>query len=868
MVPVGPPMVRSPARGTAIYLLSSAGLVLLYVLIVTLLWVNRGFEAEGPLGFNEPQATAALDPGVSLATIEQQCVNAGDFVSLDGDTIKVVATRIASRAYYACYQLNNGSVYDAVVVDDKGLEAPDRIAKQYGAWPWIGLVKSPTELVLGAAALIALFVLYFSYYRRNRPGAPYPGRWWQTSVAALALGLVLVLPLTLPFRRGESRERRMRLLYEFGFGLVTLVLVTFFFMGFGDLISSAVIGLLIAGTLFGWVGGRLLLAPNGFGSPDRVGSPIPGQSTAPPGVRPEVRYESRPELQLGAQPLAQPGSQGSLPAAVSGPKGFSSTAKSRTQAARPAYLRPPSGLPTFADVGGMDALKAELADTFGLLLAFGDEADTYRITFNGMLLHGPPGVGKTFIAKAVAGEFGLSFAHVATGDLISKFIGESSANIRKVFAETAQHVPAVLFFDEFDSIAERRSAGIDEESKRVVNQLLQSLEEWRSVRDLVIMAATNHVENLDPAVVRPGRFDRHIRVDLPDLPARRAILAAQLAGRPISDDIDLADLAERTAGRTPANLTRMVEAAALSAFRAATESGSSTPIAHLDLRKALTGMGGTDRPMVEDWSWDRLILAEATKGELKQVQALVADPDLAKAYGVDVPSGLLLAGPPGTGKTTIARVLAAQTGFSFYSRTAADLTSKWVGESEASVARLFARARDNAPSIIFIDEIDAIGGARSDLGSSAMDRTLTQLLTEIDGLIKQPGVFVVGATNRPEMLDPALLRGGRLSRTITVPLPEIGDRRRLLDVFTARMPLHDVDLDRLAGQTAGYSGADLEALCQQAAINSMLAAKGAEAEGPSLVTAAAFALALRDRTRAAGPKPLSPDEPTGTGGYL
>lgn len=476
-----------------------------------------------------------------------------------------------------------------------------------------------------------------------------------------------------------------------------------------------------------------------------------------------------------------------------------------------------------------------------------------------MLLHGPPGVGKTFVAKATAGEFGLNFLHVSTADLISKYVGESARNLRAVFAEAARHVPCLLFFDEFDSIAERRDDGVNEESKRVVAQLLQSLEEWRPVRELVIMAATNHLDRLDPAVVRAGRLDRHIRVDLPDLVARRAILTAQLAQRPVAPDVDLDDLARRTVGRTPATIARITEAAAMAAFRTATGTGRPTPITTAHLREALAGLGGTDRPTYEDWTWDRLVLDPDTTAELRQVQALVADPDRAAAYGVQMPSGLLLAGPPGTGKTTIARVFAAQAGCSFYPAGASDLTSKWVGESEASVARLFARARDNAPSIVFLDEIDAVAAARSEGGSSVLDRTLTQLLTEIDGITEQRGVFVMAATNRPDMLDPALLRGGRLSRTITIPLPDRAGRRRLLGLFSASMPLRDVDLDAVAARTDGFSGADLEALCQQAALRAML-----RADGDPVVTPAAFAEAL-GRLRAKVPT----SEPTpDTGQYL
>jgi transitional endoplasmic reticulum ATPase len=248
------------------------------------------------------------------------------------------------------------------------------------------------------------------------------------------------------------------------------------------------------------------------------------------------------------------------------------------------------------------------------------------------------------------------------------------------------------------------------------------------------------------------------------------------------------------------------------------------------------------------------------------VQWLVKDPDLAKRYGVQPPSGLLLTGPPGTGKTTIARVFAAEAGCSFYPQTASDLTSKWVGESEASVVRLFARARDNAPSIIFIDEIDAVGAARSEMGSSYLDRTLTQLLTELDGMTEQRGVFVMAATNRPDALDPALTRGGRLSRTIEIPLPDRAQRHRLLALFTREIPLVDVDLDALADRTEGLAGADLEALCQQAALFAMVSAR--ERPGtPHGVDATAFAQALAARQPAeADDDPDAGD--SGPGGYL
>ena len=828
-----------PARKQAVFLLVAGLLVVTYAVIAPLVYANKGWTEGGPLAYGQPEATAPLDPTYPLAEIERDCRDVGHFAD-DGDRYRVdiVAATIDGKGWYACYQTKvvDGAVFYAAVVDARGHVAPDAIAKEGGAWRWIGLVKTPLEVGLGGAALVVILLLYFLYYRRARPGAPRPATWWQLPAVCGLFGVLQILPFTLPFRRSESRGRRLRLLFEFAFGWITFWAAYFALRGTGDRLSGTVGWYLAAATLFGFLGGLFLLRPPGFGAPDGQPAAVPAGARYPVGTPyPVGGYP--PGV---AQPAASP--TGGAPVVTQAPPG---------KPARPAPERfrvtAAGRLPDFSAVGGMDALKEELGDTFGRLLAFTDEADAYKIRFNGLLLHGPAGVGKTFVAKATAGEFGLNFLQVSTSDLVSKYVGESAANIEAVFAAAARNVPCLVFFDEFDAVAERRDEGIGEESKRVVNQLLQSLEKWRGVRELVIVAATNLLDRLDPAVVRPGRFDRHIRVDLPDLPARRAILAAQLAGRPVAGDVDLDALAERTEGRTPATIARVVESASLMAFRRATDAGRTQPIEQTDLRAALDGLGGRDRPTVEHWSWDKLVLAERTKAELQQVQSLVADPDIARAYGVAAPSGLLLTGPPGTGKTTIARVFAAQAGCSFYPMSAADLVSKWVGESEGNVQRLFARARDNAPSIVFLDEVDAIAGTRGDTGGGFADRMLNQLLTEIDGVTEARGVFVMGATNRPDMIDPALRRGGRLSRTIEIPLPDLEQRMQLLELFCERMPLADVDLAKVAHTAEGLSGADLEALCQQAAVHAMLDARAGA--GSPAVRPADFAAAFADRPK-------------------
>ena len=483
-------------------------------------------------------------------------------------------------------------------------------------------------------------------------------------------------------------------------------------------------------------------------------------------------------------------------------------------------VEPPEELSTFADVGGMEKLKQEVRDTVGLMLEHPDDAERYGIDWNGILLHGPPGVGKTFFARAIAGEYELSLMHVSTGDLVASLVGGSARNIEKAFETALQNLPCLLFFDEFDSVAQRRDNTPDQESRRTVNQLLTSLEAYRDERRLLVMAATNSIEHLDPAVIRPGRFDRHIRIDLPDADARRAIFVAELDDRPAADHIDLDALVTRTEGMTPAAIAKIVDSAALEVFREATQTGQQLELDTSHLLTAVERYGGEDRPTVEHWSWDSLILPDEIKAQLQQLQAVIEDPESAKRFGVDPPTGLLLAGPPGTGKTTVAKVLAAQARASFYPISGADVISKWVGDSERNIRQLFDRARANRPSIVFIDEIDAIAGRRGE-SLGVHDSHVNQLLAEIDGLGGQRGVFVVGATNRPDQLDPALLRGGRLSRTIFLGLPDETGRLAMLKLHTARMPTVGVRLDELAAATEGFSPADLKSLAQEAALAAM-----------------------------------------------
>jgi transitional endoplasmic reticulum ATPase len=800
-------------RGLLAYLIGSLGILIVYSIVAVALYLNRDFNDKGSLSFHQPALKQALPEAISIGSALDRC-----FPPLERDPhafrYKVVGGLINERPYYACYEIDeNGSVFDAWVINGRGDQVRSvSVIKKGGAWPWIGVVKSGFEFALGGLGLAACLYYAFLYYRKVRPGPPLGDRpWWIGNIPLWIFALTPLIgwvALALIPRVSRARKVRIAILLVPVYALFFFSAPFFISLDVQDPWGITVTTILLAGAVFGAIAAKEWVAPYGFGAPEdllpEVGPiSLPAAAAArPAGLSPVSETEMMPEAAMDPKKISEP-----------------------------FKLQRPESLHHFSDVGGMEKLKAELKETFGFLLAFFGEAEAYKITWNGILLHGPPGVGKTFIAKAVAGEFGLNFIHISTGDLVSAYRGESSRNVQEAFRFAARNVPCVLFFDEFDSIAQSREDWPDQEARRTVNQLLQSLEEYRPLRELVVMAATNDLEALDPAVVRPGRFDRHIRIDLPDAAAREAILRATLRGRPLAGEVDSGEFAQRSSGLTPAAITQVVQMASLAAFREAASSGHLVKITMDHLLKALEERGGEDRPTMDNWTWESLVLSEDVKMELQQLQALVENPETARAYGIQPLSGILLTGPPGTGKTTIAKVLAAQAKCSFYPISAGDITSMWLGESEKSIQQLFRRARDNRPSIVFIDEIDAIASKRGEWGS--YDRQINELLQEIDGIRGQEGVFVIAATNRPDKLDPALLRGGRLSRTIEIPLPDHESRLEMLRLMTERMPTVAVDLKELAGLTDGFSGADLKALCQQAAIVAMIRGRKTKASEPA-----------------------------------
>ncbi|MDQ1712813.1 MAG: transitional endoplasmic reticulum ATPase [Frankiaceae bacterium] len=504
----------------------------------------------------------------------------------------------------------------------------------------------------------------------------------------------------------------------------------------------------------------------------------------------------------------------------------------------------PGECETFDDIGGLAEVKEQIRQTVGTILERPDEAARYQVVHNGLLFYGPPGTGKNLLSRALAGEYGLRYVRFSPSAIASAYLHEAAANLRHLFELAKENAPCVLYLDEIDTIASNRGDQPSADHREVVTQLMVCLEEYRSVPGLVIAAATNDLDRLDPAL-REGRFDAKILVPLPDADDRADVLTVHLRRRGDAvewDGLDLAALARDTAGYNAAALETVVSLAAQAALRDA------APIDQARISAAVASRGGQHRLTIEQQvGWDDVVLDDETRDRVMEILTIFAQPDLARQVGVRPPAGVLLYGPPGTGKTTIAKAMASQSSASFYEMSAADLLSKWAGESEQRVAKLFAQARANRPSIVFIDEIDALLRRRSgDSNAKWEERVLSQFLRELDGLTGGEGVLLVGATNRIDTIDEAIV--GRRLEPVEIGLPDAAGRLKLLQLLCRDVQLaKSVNLRSLLPRTEGMSGAELQRLRDTAGRKALGRAtqSGKAPKGGISLTMADFEVALR-----------------------
>jgi transitional endoplasmic reticulum ATPase len=494
---------------------------------------------------------------------------------------------------------------------------------------------------------------------------------------------------------------------------------------------------------------------------------------------------------------------------------------------------------TYEDIGGLDTELEQVREMIELPMRHPELFQQLGIEPpKGVLLQGPPGTGKTLMARAVANEIDAHFTDISGPEIMSKYYGESEEQLREVFEEAAENAPAVVFIDEIDSIAPKRDDTSGDVERRVVAQLLSLMDGLEERREVVVIGATNRVDALDPALRRGGRFDREIEVGVPDKAGRTEILQVHTRGMPLAEGIDLDQYAENTHGFVGADIEQLAKEAAMNALRRIrpeldleqdeidAETLERLEVSQRDFKQALKGIepSALREVFVEvpDTTWDQVGGLEETKERLREtIQWPLEYPEVFEAMDMQAAKGVLMYGPPGTGKTLLAKAIANEAQSNFISIKGPELLNKYVGESEKGVREVFEKARSNAPTVVFFDEIDSIAGERGQRSgdSGVGERVVSQLLTELDGLEELEDVVVIATTNRPDLIDQALLRPGRLDRHVHVPVPDAEARGKIFEVHTRDKPLADgVDLGNLADQTEGYVGADIEAVCREASM--------------------------------------------------
>ncbi|WP_430505451.1 CDC48 family AAA ATPase [Haloparvum sp. PAK95] len=528
----------------------------------------------------------------------------------------------------------------------------------------------------------------------------------------------------------------------------------------------------------------------------------------------------------------------------------------------------------YEDIGGLDDELEQVREMIELPMRHPELFKRLGIDPpKGVLLHGPPGTGKTLIAKAVANEIDASFHNISGPEIMSKYYGESEEQLREIFEEATEEAPAIIFMDELDAIAPKREEAGGDVERRVVAQLLSLMDGLEERGQVVVIGATNRVDAIDPALRRGGRFDREIEIGVPDRDGRKEILQVHTRNMPLVDEIDLDEYAENTHGFVGADLESLAKESAMHALRRIRpnidlESDEidadvleSIQVTENDFKEAMKGIepSALREVFVEvpDITWEDVGGLEETKERLREtIQWPLDYPEVFEELDMEAAKGVLMYGPPGTGKTLLAKAVANESESNFISIKGPELLNKYVGESEKGVREIFEKARSNAPTVVFFDEIDAIATERGqNTGDSGVsERVVSQLLTELDGLESLEDVVVIATTNRPDLIDSALLRPGRLDRHIHVPVPDEDARRKILEVHTREKPLaDDVDLDEIARRTENYVGADIEALTREASmaasrefIGSVSPDELAESVGNVRITMAHFEEALEE----------------------
>ena len=497
---------------------------------------------------------------------------------------------------------------------------------------------------------------------------------------------------------------------------------------------------------------------------------------------------------------------------------------------------------TYEDIGGLTDEIKKVREMIELPLRHPEIFEKLGIEApKGVLLYGPPGTGKTLLAKAVANESNAHFISISGPEIMSKFYGESEARLREIFKEAREKAPSIIFVDEIDSIAPKREEVTGEVERRVVSQMLSLMDGLEARGKVIVISATNRPNAIDPALRRPGRFDREIEIKVPDKKGRKDILAIHSRNMPLSDDVNIDKISSVSHGYVGADLEYLCKEAAMKCLRRLLpilnleeekippETLDKLIVNHEDFQKALIEVtpSGMREVFIEnpDVKWEEVGGLEDVKRELQEaVEWPMKYPGLYDKLGHNMPRGILLHGPSGTGKTLLAKAVATQSEANFVSVRGPELLSKWVGESERGIREIFKRARQSAPCVVFFDEIDSIAPIRGAGGETAVtERVVSQLLTELDGMENMHGVVVLAATNRADMIDPALLRPGRFDKIIQIPLPDKESRKSILKINAEKIPTVEdendaqrVDFDKLGELTDGLSGADTASIANTA----------------------------------------------------